>query len=103
MPQSTNPEALAVLAKYQDRYVLVKTALGVCLHGRFKALEYDRSMILMDVRQYLRTSEPEFEESPTAAQHRGWVSFRRRSMLIPGKQITQVLLAEGEEDSVEGE
>lgn len=81
----------------------MKTTLGIYLCGKFKALEYDRSMILMDVRQYLRTSEREFEENPTSARHAGWVSFRRRSMLIPGGQITQVLLAEGEEDSVEGE
>ena len=84
MPQSTNSEALTVLAKYQDKQVLVKTTLGICLRGRFKALEYDRSMILMDVREYLRTEEKEFEESPSGRSHRGGTSFRRRSMLVPG-------------------
>lgn len=62
--------------------------MGICLCGKFKALEYDRSMILMDVREYLRTEEREFEETPSGKSHRGWTSFRRRSMLVPGSQIT---------------
>ncbi|CAL6100426.1 Conserved_hypothetical protein [Hexamita inflata] len=76
------------------------TTKDVAINGKFKALEYDRSVMLESVSEYLIVDE-EHVDIPTQKQNKGWIQFSRRNIIIPGKLIKKIILNQIEEKCVE--
>ncbi|CAL6079528.1 Conserved_hypothetical protein [Hexamita inflata] len=100
MPQSDKQNHLNFLQQYLDKNITILTTKDIALSGKFKALEYDRSIMLESVSEYLIVDE-DHVEIPTQQQNQGWIQFSRRSLIIPGKLIKKIILNDIGEKCVE--
>ena len=89
MPPTKNLLALDFQAKYQNQQIMVNTTNNFTFIGDFVALEYDRSIILKNVHQFIRAGDTPVPE-PNLEQHEGWEIIQRKELLIPGGLIKQI-------------